>query len=294
MTRSESIAPGTAPEPPLCQSPDASPVAPGFELPELACDCHAHIYGPPERYPYRENRRYTPAPVGLAQYRQALDMLGIRRAVIVQPTIYHDNQATLDVLQEMAGQWRGIAKLKADVSDAELTRLDVAGFRGVRLHAGASIEEIDAMARRVAPLGWHLQLHLNGRELALLGARLTQLPVDVVIDHFGRLTVEDGIDQPAFRGLLAMLETGRCWVKLSAPFRLGDPVPPYAAVAPYARAMIATRPDRLVWGSDWPHASFKGTMPNMGVLLGLLSEWAPDAHLRNQILSGNPARLYRF
>src|SRR5579863_6507067 len=106
MTRSESSAPGAAPEPPLCQSPDASPVAPGFEMPELACDCHAHIYGPPERYPYRQNRRYTPAPVGLAQYRQALDTLGIRRAVIVHPTIYPDDQATLDVLQEMAGQWR--------------------------------------------------------------------------------------------------------------------------------------------------------------------------------------------
>lgn len=294
MTRFESATPGNTGVPPLCQAPDDAPLDPGFEIPEFACDCHAHIYGPPERYPMREDRRYTPAPVGLAQYRRLLDTLHIKRAVIVQPTVYHDNQVTLDVLKEMAGQWRGIAKVRADVSEAELSRLDAAGFRGVRLHAGASIEEIDALARRIAPLGWHLQVHLSGRELTLLGARLTQLPVDVVIDHFGRLAVEDGIDQPAFRTLLAALETGRCWAKLSAPFRLGDPAAPYAAVAPYARAMIAARPDRLVWGSDWPHASFKGRMPNMGILLGLLGDWAPEPGLRNLILSVNPARLYRF
>ncbi|MFT4066301.1 amidohydrolase family protein [Paraburkholderia sp.] len=281
-------------EPPLCQTPDASPVALSFTLPAGACDCHAHIYGPPERYPYRAGRRYTPAPVGLAEYRAVLATPGVKRAVIVQPTIYHDNQITLDALDAASGTWRGIAQLKPDVSDAELRRLDAAGFRGVRMHTRTGLDDLEAMAGRVAPFGWHVQLHLDARDLPDIGARLAHLPVPVVIDHFARVVVRQGIDQPGFSALLTLLESGRCWVKLSAPFRLGDEVSPYAGVLPFARALVAARPDRLVWGSDWPHSSYHGAMPNMGVLLGLVGEWAPDPGTRDMILVGNPARLYGF
>jgi 2-pyrone-4,6-dicarboxylate lactonase len=280
--------------PPTCQSPDASPVALPFALPADACDCHAHIYGPPEQYPYREDRRYTPAPVGLAEYRSVLATLGVPRAVIIQPTIYHDNQATLDVLEGSSGRWRGIAKLTPGVSAEELKRLDAAGFRGVRLHTRTGLADLEALAARVAPLGWHVQLHLEARDLPEIGPRLARLPVHVVIDHFARVDVRDGVDQPGFKALLTLMESGRCWVKLSAPFRLGDETAPYAAVLPFARALVAARPDRLVWGSDWPHSSFHGVMPNMGVLLGLVGEWAPDARVRDMILGTNPAQLYGF
>ncbi|MFM0667695.1 amidohydrolase family protein [Paraburkholderia sediminicola] len=281
-------------EPPVCQSPDASPVALPFVLPSGACDCHAHIYGPPERYPYRAERRYTPAPVGLDEYRALLAKLRVTRAVIVQPTVYHDNQITLDVLAASSGAWRGIAQLRSDVSDVELKHLDAAGFRGVRLHTRSGLDDLDAMARRVAPLGWHVQLHLDARDLPEIGPRLARLPVPVVLDHFARVVVQDGLDQPGFKALLTLMESGRCWVKLSAPFRLGDDVSPYAGVLPFAKALVAARPDRLVWGSDWPHSSYHGVMPNMGVLLGLVGEWAPEAGTRDMILGINPARLYGF
>jgi predicted TIM-barrel fold metal-dependent hydrolase len=280
--------------PPTCQSPDASPVALPFALPSDACDCHAHIYGSPDRYPYREDRRYTPVPAGLAEYRALLATLGVPRAVIVQPTIYHDNQVTLDVLKASSGRWRGIAKLKPDVSTEELTRLDAAGFRGVRLHTRTGLADLEAIAAHIEPLGWHVQLHLDARDLPELAPRLVRLPVHVVIDHFARIDVRDGVDQPGFKALLTLMESGRCWVKLSAPFRLGDPVSPYAGVLPFARALVAARPDRLLWGSDWPHSSFDGVMPNMGVLLGLVGEWAPDQVTRDMILGSNPARLYDF
>jgi predicted TIM-barrel fold metal-dependent hydrolase len=281
-------------EPPVCQTPDASPVALSFALPAGACDCHAHIYGPPERYPYRAGRRYTPAPVGLAEYRATLAALGVTRAVIVQPTIYHDNQITLDALDASSGQWRGIAQLKPDVSDAELQRLDAAGFRGVRMHTRTGLDDLELMASRVARFDWHVQLHLDARDLPDIGARLVRLPVPVVIDHFARIVVQQGVDQPGFHALLTLLESGRCWVKLSAPFRLGDEVSPYAGVLPFARALVAARPDRLIWGSDWPHSSYHGVMPNMGVLLGLVGEWAPEPGTRDMILGSNPARLYGF
>jgi predicted TIM-barrel fold metal-dependent hydrolase len=139
-----------------------------------------------------------------------------------------------------------------------------------------------------------VQLHLDARDLPAIGPRLARLPVHVVIDHFARVDVREGVDQAGFKALLTLVESGRCWVKLSAPFRLGDPQAPYAGVTPFARALVAARPDRLVWGSDWPHASFHGVMPNMGVLLGLVDEWAPDARVRDMILAGNPAQLYGF
>jgi len=281
-------------EPPVCQTPDPSPVTVPFALPPGACDCHAHIYGPAERYPYRAGRRYTPAPVGLAEYRAILATLGVARAVIVQPTIYHDNQITLDALEASSGQWRGIAQLKPEVSDSDLQRLDAAGFRGVRMHARTGLDDLELIAKRVARFGWHVQLHLDARALPDIGARLTRLPVPVVVDHFARIEVRQGIDQPGFRALLTLLESGRCWVKLSAPFRLGDEVSPYAGVLPFARALVAARPDRLIWGSDWPHSSYHGAMPNMGVLLGLVGEWAPDPDTRDLILGSNPARLYGF
>lgn len=280
---------------PICQPPKPAPLAPCFAVPAGACDCHAHVFAPPGRYPYRSDRRYTPAPAGLAEYCQVLAALGLQRAVIVQPTIYDGNQATLDALQAAGGSWRGVAQIGPEVGPTALADLHAAGFRGVRLHGrDGGLGRLEDVAAQVAPLGWHVQLHLDGCDLPELVPRLSRLPTDVVIDHFGRIDARRGVEQPGFRALLTLLETGRCWVKLSAPYRLGDPVPPYEAVTDFARMLVAQTPDRLLWGSDWPHSSYDGLMPDDGTLLNLMSVWAPDVGTREMILRSNPARLYGF
>ncbi|MBV9783114.1 MAG: amidohydrolase family protein, partial [Acidisphaera sp.] len=236
-------------------------------------------------------------PAGLDEYRAMLRALGIARAVVVQPGIYRDNRATLDALASAGGLWRGVARIDDGCTDAELRRLHEAGFRGVRLDGRKGPEglaALEAMAARIAPLGWHVQLHLYARDLPELASRLAALPVDVVLDHFARVDLPEGTGQPGFRAVLELLATRRCWVKLSAPYRFGEPKPPYAGLLPFAKALVAAAPDRLVWGSDWPHASHDGFMPNDGDLLDLLTEWVPDATTRTMILATNPARLYDF
>ena len=156
------------------------------------------------------------------------------------------------------------------------------------------LKDMEVIAQKIAPFGWHLQFHLDARDLVTLADRLRKLPVDVVVDHLGHMPLEAGVDHPGFYALLALLREGRCWVKLSAPNRFGDPRPPYPAVLPYARALVEAAPERCVWATDWPHSRFAGYMPNDGELLDLLALWAPDAAVRKQILVDNPARLYGF
>lgn len=281
-----------------CAAPDLNPRKPAIEVPKGACDCHAHIFGDPARYPYKKVRRYTPSAATVDDYRHMLKTLGLERAVIVQTGIFDGNDVTYDVLKESNGQWRGIALLDANVNEQELARLNEAGFRGVRLNPrnvkSDGLDHMELLAQKIAPFGWHLQFHLDARTLTTLGARLRKLPVEVVIDHLGHMPVETGVDHPGFQELLSMLRDGRAWVKLSSPNRFGDPRPPYPSVIPYAYALIAAAPDRCVWATDWPHSRFGGFMPNDGDLLDLLAVWAPDAQVRKRILVDNPARLYGF
>jgi predicted TIM-barrel fold metal-dependent hydrolase len=286
-------APGVVSSP---QRADGSAAAPArFGIPPNACDCHVHIYAPPGRYPLTPSRRYQPELLGLADYRALIARLGLRRAVIVQPTAYEGNEATVDALEAAGGAWRGIARLGPSTGPGELSRLHAAGIRGVRLHGRDNgLARLEQAAALVAPLGWHVQLHVEGDLLPDLLPRLRRLPTPVVIDHFGRIEPRGGIDQPGFRALLALLEIGQVWVKLSAPYRLGDDLPPYERVLPFARMLIEARPDRLVWGSDWPHSAFDGPRPDAAALLDLLAHWCPDAALRDAILVRNPATLYGF
>ena len=281
-----------------CQLPDLNPRPPAIEIPKGACDTHAHIWAPPEQYPYKASRRHTPAAAGIEEYRKMLSVLGLERAVIVQTGIYHDNQVTLDAIATSNGQWRGIALLKADVSEKEVERLHNAGFRGVRFNPrnekAAGLVGIEEVAARIKPFGWHVQLHIDARDLPEIGPRLEKLPVDLVFDHLGHMPTSEGVDHPGFQRLLGMVKDHRCWIKLSAPNRFKDPRPPYPTVLPYAHALIEASADRMVWASDWPHSRFKGYMPNDGELLDLLALWAPDAKLRHKILVDNPAKLYDF
>jgi predicted TIM-barrel fold metal-dependent hydrolase len=269
-------------------------------VPAQACDCHAHIFGDPARYPFVPGRRYTPAAANLEDYRAMLAKLGLERAVIVQPTIYPDNQVTIDALQAADGKWRGIARLDAGVTQHELERLHAIGFRGVRFHPkranGAGVDQLEAVCARIAEFGWHAQFHLDARDLPELAPRLEKLPVACVIDHMGHMApaASASVDEPGFQVLLRWLREERAWVKLSAPNRFGDPRLPYASVLPFAQALAAANPGRVLWASDWPHSSHTGYMPNDAELLDLLASWVPDAAIRHRILVDNPARLYDF
>lgn len=298
--------------PPPCPAPLPPGDRPGFAVPAGACDCHAHVFGEPPRYPYREPRRYTPAQdTDVQAYIHVLRSLGLARAVLVQSTLYHDNRLTLDGMRalEQAGiDARGIALAHEDTSDATLATLHDAGVRGVRAHLRGAPEgrpgddvplaerlrALDRLAGRIAPLGWHLQLHVAGAELPRLAEWIRALPVPVVLDHFAGVRLSAGSADAGARTLLDLLRGGSCWVKLSAPYRFDDSAPPYPDLAPFVRELVDAAPRHALWGSDWPHASFHGTMPTDAALLDALALWAPDAGVRRRILVDNPAKLYGF
>ena len=282
---------------PTCPGPDLAPRRPAMAIPIGAWDCHAHVFGPANRYPFRPHRRYTPAPAGVEAYAHMLTTLGLSHAVVVQPEIYLDNQATTDALRHAGGAWRGIARLYPETDDKELAHLSGLGFRGVRLDGRnelAGLADIETVAARIAPFGWHIQIHLFVRDLPRIADRLARLPVPVVIDHFGRPDTGASPEQDGFRCLLDLLDSGNTWVKLSAAGRSTDAPLPYAPILPFAHALVDRAPENLLWGSDWPHTSHDGAMPNDGDLLDLLAQWAPDEAARGAILRTNPARLYGF
>ena len=221
--------------------------------------------------------------------------------VVVQANRYGaDNRGMLEAMARFGDGARGVVVIEPHTDDAELQRLHTLGVRGVRLHMlpGGHLQwaQLDAVAARVRPFGWHLQLQLDGWTLPVHAARLRALPVDIVIDHIGKFISHPppGVDDPAFRALLNLLEGGRCWVKLSAPYessRLG--APGYDDVSQLARALVTSHPERCVWGSNWPHPG-REPVPDDAALLGLLQQWAPEETRRQRILVHNPAALYGF
>jgi predicted TIM-barrel fold metal-dependent hydrolase len=241
-------------------------------------------------------RGYTPPPARVQDFRAMHRVLGIERAVIVQPSVYGtDNRVTLDAIAAYGPECRGVAVVDPEIGAGDLVALHRAGIRGVRLNlsfGGLGLDSLEAIAARIAPFGWHVQLLLDGRDLPDIAARLRALPVAVVVDHMGHMSVAHGLDHPGFRALLDLVGSG-AWVKLSGAYRVTAAGPPYADVAPLARALIAANPERAVWGTDWPHPAHDGPMPNDGDLLDGLLDWAPDEALR-MILADNPARLYGF
>lgn len=295
------IAPPSAPE---CAPPDFRPRRPRIALPPEACDCHAHILGPAAAHPYAAERVYTPPDCLLPEYERMLAAAGIARAVLVQPSVYaQDNTVLLEALERSGGRFRGVAVVGAAVPDLELARLHARGVRGLRVNVvdvpgrlpGAlPLAELRALAARIAPLAWHLELLLHVHEFPELDRALAGLPVDVVLGHLGYMKTARGLDDPGFRALVRLLRGGRCWVKLTAPYRISAQPLPYADVAPFARALAEARADRLLWGSDWPHVMLKGAMPNDADLVDLLVEWLPDEALRRRVLVDNPAALYGF
>jgi predicted TIM-barrel fold metal-dependent hydrolase len=284
---------------PTIPGPDPAPRRPKLALPAGSCDCHAHIFGPQSRYPLVAARPYTPPDCPLPSYLEMLRVIGVERAVLVQPSVYGtDNSLLVDALASKTFALRGIAVVDDDISDAELERLNAAGVRGVRLNlrkgSTSPAEIAPRFAARVAPFGWHLQFRIRPEDFTAARPMIEALPVDVVIDHFGAVPVQEGIDGPSFRAILGLLETSRCWIKLSAPMRMSNLAHPYEDVLPFVDALVKAAPERLVWGTDWPHTTMKGAMPNDGDLCDLLARWLPDAALMRAVLVDNPARLYGF
>jgi predicted TIM-barrel fold metal-dependent hydrolase len=288
------------PTAPMCPAPDPAPRPPRrIALPDGACDTHAHVIGGPPGYPLVDSRSYTPPEAAPAAYLGMLDAVGMARGVLVQVSVHGtDNRLMVETLTAHRDRLRGIAVVGADASDAELARLKDAGVVGLRLNVlfggGVGFDQLERLGDRCRELGWHLQFLLDARALPELAPRLERLPVPFVVDHMGHMPVSAGIDHPGFQGLLGLLRRGKDWVKLSGAFRTSVAGPPYADTIPFARALLAAAPDRMVWGSDWPHVAHAGPMPNVGDLLDLLADWVPDPAQRDAVLAANPARLYGF
>jgi len=284
---------------PSCQAYNPDPGKPRLAIPPGSCDCHAHIFGPVDKYPYTPHRSYTPPEAGIEAYRRMLAALGFERAVIVQPSVYGiDNRCTRDAIVASGGKWRGVAVVEPCVTDAQLAELHAAGFRGVRINllfkGGLQLNALEQIAYAIEARGWHLQLLLDGRDLPQLAHRLQRLPVDFVVDHMGHMPASLGTGHAGFQTLLQLLRGGRGWVKLSGAYRISATSLPYEDAVPFARALVETAPDKLVFGTDWPHPSISVPMPQDASLLDLLPAWAPDEATQRRILVENPARLYDF
>jgi 2-pyrone-4,6-dicarboxylate lactonase len=289
---------------PLCPPPDANPHAPGFTIPPGATDCHAHVFGPASRYPYQDNRSYTPPDAPLSQLRAMHRTLGIQRLVLVQASVHGtDNSAVLDAVATDRKNLRGIATVTEAVSDKELARLKDGGIRGIRVNLVdkggnpfGSLDALSGIADRIRDLGFHIELLVHVESFPDLQALAKSVCVPLSVGHIGYTkAAAGGIVHPGYQEFLALLRDGYFWVKLTGPTRISahDRFP-FSDVTAMAQAVIAAAPDRVVWGSDWPHVMQYKPMPNDGDLLDALADWAPDAAQRQRILVDNAARLYGF
>lgn len=271
-----------------------------IRLPEDSCDCHLHVYGPADVYPVAPTSPSPPPDAPLRRYRDLMAMLGIARAVIVQPSAYgFDNRCTLDSMATLGNAARGVVVVPSDIAEAELERLTAAGVRGIRCHMlpGGLIpwEAIPTMAARVHAFGWHVQLQLDGRALPERMPMLRELPGDLVIDHTGKFLEPVGVNHPAFRALSDLVDGGRTWVKLSAPYETSRSGPPsYADVGALAQALVVATPERMLWGTNWPHPSAADAPPNDLELADTILGWIGDERTRRTVLVDNPAEVYGF
>jgi len=287
------------PEPPVCAAPRPHARKPSFTLPPGATDSHAHVFGERARYGYADDRQYTPPPVFLKDYLAMHDAVGFARGVVVQSGVHGtDNRVIVDAIAQSQGRLRGIALLREDVSDVELDTLDRAGVRGFRANlvakVGVQFDAARKLAARVARLGWHAQFLLDIENFPDFDRIAAEFPCTMMIDHMGRPDPALGVHAPGFQSLIRALQSGRVWSKLSAPYRTSRAAIPYDDLTPFARALVAAAPRRLVFGTDWPHVMMEGEMPDTGTLVEQLAVWVPDEATRHGILVENPQQLYRF
>jgi predicted TIM-barrel fold metal-dependent hydrolase len=272
--------------------------APRLKAPANAADCHHHIYD--AKYPVDPKATLRPADALVEDYRALQRRIGTSRNVIVQPSTYGvDNRCVLDALAAFGPTARAVVVVNDTVTDAELKRMHALGARGIRFNlaqAGATTPEMmEPLSKRINDLGWHIQINAPAAKIMEVMPILERVPSPIVFDHLAHIPEPDGVSHPLFAKVRALIDKGRTWVKLSGAYadtKVGPPT--YADSTAVARAYVAAAPERLVWGSDWPHPTEKDKWPDDAVLFDLLSDWAPDEKIRNRILVDNPAVLYGF
>jgi len=283
----------------LCFHPN--PTRPRYVPPPGAVDAHCHVFGPAAEFPFAPERKYTPCDASKSQLYALRDFLGFERNVIVQATCHgNDNRALVDALVHSGGRARGVASVSREVTDGELAAMHAAGVRGVRFNFLRRLvdftprEVLAEIAARVAPLGWHVVVYFEAQDLPELREFFTRLPTTVVVDHMGRPDVGQPVDGPEFGAFLRLLdEHPNIWSKVSCPERLSKSGPPgYEDVVPFARRIVECFPDRVLWGTDWPHPNMKGHMPDDGHLVDVIPRIAATAELQRRLLVDNPMRLY--
>jgi predicted TIM-barrel fold metal-dependent hydrolase len=298
------------------RSKAAQPSTPvNFDVPDGACDCHTHIHGDPEKFPFFAGRVYTPELASPEEMTALHKALHIERVVIVTPSVYGaDNSATLFGMKARGSTARGVAVIDDKTGESDLDAMQQAGFRGIRLNlATGGINDPDvarqrfqAAVDRMKARGWHVQFYTMLQIVSAIRDLVAASPVPVVFDHFGGAQAALGPEQPGFSDLLGLVKSGKAYVKISGAYRASKLAPDYSDVIPLAKALIAANPDRIVWGTDWPHPNSAPTQGRKvtdvaslfqiddGHLLNMLAVWAPDAAIRRKILVDNPARLYGF
>lgn len=276
-----------------------NPSKPAYVPPAGAVDAHCHVFGPASRFPYAPERKYTPTDAPKEMLFSLRRHLGFARNVIVQASCHgKDNAAMIDALVAEPETTRGVAVVAPTISDDELRAMDRAGVRAVRFNFlkrlvdAAPREDFQRIAERVAELGWHVVVYFEMPDLPDLAAFLRGLPTTVVIDHMGRPDVAQGIEAAPFRALVELLEDEKFWVKVGCPERLTAEGPPYRDVVPFARRLVETYSDRVLWGTDWPHPNMKSHIPDDGLLVDLIPSIAPTAELQRKLLIDNPMRIY--
>jgi len=276
-----------------------SPKKPDFIVPENAVDAHCHVFGPGDQFPYAPERKYTPSDASKKQLFALRDHLGFSRNVIVQASCHgKDNSALIDALQNSNGLARGVAVVSPDITDDELSGMHEAGVRGVRFNFLKRLVDpapkpvYTKLANRVAELGWHVVVYFEEADRVELAPFLQTLPTDVVIDHMGRPNIQAGIESAEFNAFLNMVDNEKFWVKVGCPERLTIAGPPYDDVAPFARTIVERIPDRVLWGTDWPHPNMKSHLPDDGLLVERIPVIAPTKELQEKLLVKNPILLY--
>ena len=282
-------------------APDPHPRQPHFALPALACDAHCHIFGPAAAFPYDPKAAYHPPDAPFEALKRLHALLGIERAVIVHASCHGaDMRATLDAIARSNGRYRGTAIVDEAVAAADFERMHAAGIRGVRFnfvkHLGGRPDPafFHRTVDSLKALGWHLILHLEASDIVEFQDLLRKIPVPIVIDHMGRIKAADGLAQEPFRVLLEFMKNENAWVKVCGAERVSSMGPPFTDALPFAQALIAAAPERILWGTDWPHPNVGQHMPNDGDLVDLIPLMAPDPATQRRILVDNPARLYGF
>ncbi len=277
-----------------------NPSKPKFRPPAGAVDAHCHVFGPEHKFPYAPERKYTPCDAPKEKLFQLRDFLGFDKNVIVQASCHSkDNRAMVDAIESSNGKAKGVAFVGEEVTDDELKWMDRAGVKGVRFNFIKRLVDftprdvLERIAARVAPLGWHVVVYFEMADLAELEPFFTSLPTGVVVDHMGRPEVKKGLDHPDFQRFLRMMDKHKnFWSKVSCPERLTVAGPPYDDVVPFARKIVESFPDRVLWGTDWPHPNMTKEAPDDGVLVDVIPKIAVTSALRQKLLVDNPMRLY--